>query len=103
MRTETRRPEHGRWSKVFLAQVVLYTIRVEAQLATRSAGPAAGALDTRSCGEVWAFGWRQSLRGKRRECRATLEECLTREALVRAEAQAPEVASQPDADVPEGC
>ena len=52
-RTVTRRPEHRRWSKALLAQVVC---RAEAQLATRSAGPATGLLDTKSCGKIGTHG-----------------------------------------------
>ena len=51
----------------FVCASGLYTIRAEAQLAGRSAGPATGVLDTRSCGKVvWTHCWMRGVHGKRR-------------------------------------
>ena len=44
----------------------VYAIRADAQFANRSAGTAAGVLDTRSRGKVRTHGWMQSMCGKRR-------------------------------------
>ena len=104
-RTVTRRPEHKRMSEALLAQVVctssepklslLPAVQAQRQVyLTRGVvarfGPTAG------CKACAGRGGSHS-----HECRARVEECLTRETQARArtEAQAPEVALQPDADI----
>ena len=80
----------------------LYAIRTEAQLATSSAGTAAGVLDATNRGQIWTHGWKQSMRKKRWLTHSRVQNLagrtLTKEgqARARADAQALDEALVPD-------